>query len=213
MTFLNKYVHTNGTDTPGTPDPTDPKEATMTVSKTVSGEYASTSVSFNFAMTIFEPAIDTDPALPGTYNAYIVGTSNTVVGSPISFETGKQSTFSLKHGEKLVFVNTPVGTRYNVSEEGTPAYQATLDITSNNTPDAGNTFGKNPDNTLGAGIGVTGKYVGEALNLAAFTNIRDAVTPTGLNLNDLPFIGMILLAVGAVALLVMAKARKKSYNK
>ena len=45
-------------------------------------------------------------------------------------------------------------------------------------------------------------------NHADYVNDRDDVTPTGLDLNDLPFIGMILLAVGAIAGYIVVKARK-----
>jgi len=222
MIFTNTYVKTNGTDTPDNPDPTKPAQATLSVSKAVKGEFGSTSVYFSFALTVYNPAFTDapalDPALPGSYKAYVVDASGIATSTEngadagknyIEFADGAQNTFKLKDGQRLVFVNTPVGTRYDVAEDGTPAYQASLLITCNNVAEDDAIDGS----TLGAGVEAEDRFVGEAANKADFTNTRDDVTPTGLNLNDLPFIGMIILALGAAAAFIAFKARKrKSYN-
>ena len=225
MIFTNVYVKTNGPDDPDDPDPTD--DSTLIVSKTVAGTYGSREIYFNFTVKVTAPSLVTTPP---AYKAYIVEGSRiigaaemlasnkvTAAGADsngndyIAFTSGTEKTFSLRHNQRLVFINTPVGTSYNAAEDGTPAYKATLDITCNNTPDTGNTFGA--ANTLGVGVSVSGKLVGELLNQAAFTNTRDEVTPTGLNLNDIPFIGLIALALSAIAFYVVYKARKrKGYN-
>jgi len=104
-----------------------------------------------------------------------------------------------------VFINTPVGTNYDVEENGTPAYKATLVITSNGNEEAALGTG----NPLGANVDASGKLVGEAANKAEFKNARDDVTPTGLNLNDIPFIGLILLALGTAVSFVVIKVRRR----
>ena len=204
MVFTNAYVHTNGTDDIDNPDPTDPAEATLTISKAVDGTYASTSVAFTFKVTVNEPAFVNEPKpdLPGTYTAYIVGPGSTIAGT-VEFPDGTEKSFTLKHGQKLVFVNTPVGTTYDVKETGTAAYKAEANITSNGVSEGAVT------GALGADAEFLHRFVGEAANTAAFTNIREEVTPTGLNINDLPFIGMIVLALAAVAVVAVVKARKR----
>jgi len=52
----------------------------------------------------------------------------------------------------------------------------------------------------------------ETSNTAAFTNNRDYIAPAGLSMNDLPFVGLILLALGALATFVVVKARKGKAN-
>jgi len=200
MTFTNKYVHTNGTDTPDNPDPTDPDQATLTISKKVDGAYASTGIFFDFKLTITNPAIDVSPALPSSYKGYIV--EGSTVSAPITFNVGSTPTsFQLKHGQSLVFVNTPVGTDYTVEENGTLAYEAKLVISNPSSTATGT--------TPGAGVSGKGK-VGEQLNTADFTNKRDDVTPTGLNLNDIPFIGLIALALSAAAFFIVIKLRRRN---
>jgi hypothetical protein len=45
-------------------------------------------------------------------------------------------------------------------------------------------------------------------------NTREDITPTGLNLNDLPFIGMIVLALMSIIGFIILKSRKdKEYGK
>jgi len=122
----------------------------------------------------------------------------------IKISTSEPTAFKLKDGQKLVFVDTPVGTSYKVTETGVAGYQAKVDVTTN---------GGAPVTTNGASIGAdvaTGatERVGEAANGAAFTNTNTGTTPTGLVISDIPFIGLIALAIGAVVAFVVTKSRK-----
>jgi hypothetical protein len=207
MAFTNNYVKTNGSDTPDNPDPTKPNESTLNVSKTVSGDFASTSIYFEFKLKITVPAA-LIPSLGGNtvYKAYVVE-NNTVVGSSIDFQSGMEKTIQLKHGQKLMFVNTPVGTVYDVTEIGTSAYTPAVEVTTN-----GGAPVSNPSNetiTEGGSLAALGQLVGEATNLAAYTNSRDNVTPTGINLSTLPYVGLVLMAFGALVMFVIVKSRKK----
>ena len=52
-------------------------------------------------------------------------------------------------------------------------------------------------------------YVGEGVNAADFTNTNNTTIPTGLDISDLPFIGIIVLAFGAAAVFITVKLRKR----
>jgi len=212
MTFTNTYARTIG----GGGDPTDPDDASLAIGNEVTGLYSSSSIYFDYTFKLTTPAL---PAIPGptTYKAYVVQNGKIVTTEAngaqadkdyIEFESGEANTFKLKDGQQLVFTNTPVGTRYDVCQAGTTAYKASVIITYNGVAAPAVT-----GEDFGDPVGVTNRLVGEEENSAAFTNDRDEdVTPTGLNLNNLPFFGMIFLALGAIVALVAAKARKKSYN-
>jgi len=215
MIFTNTYVKTNGTETPENPDPKDPDQATLSISKTVVGEYGSKTEYFKFNLTVNTPTLVYDPAKDDAskapvYNAYVVEekTANVyeIIGSPIAFTSGTPVDFQLRHNQKLVFVNTPVGTKYAVTEAGAANYTPSYVIKTNGI-DAATVPG-----SMNTSLTADNQYVGEAANLAAYTNTRDEVTPTGLNLNDLPFIGMIILALGAAIAFIVVKARKRNYN-
>ena len=214
MIFTNTYVKTNGGD-PNDPDPLN--YSTLAISKKVTGEFGSTSIYFDYTLELAAPSlVPTTPAAPA-YSAYVVengavvttSANGTIAGTDskgqpyLTFVSGEKTSFSLKHGQELVFINTPVGTSYVVNEAGTIAYTPSYIITYDGTAKAA------VPGSMSAALSTGAQLVGEGANKAAYTNDRDTVTPTGLNLNDLPFIGMLLLAVGATAGYLAFKSRKK----
>ena len=209
MVFTNTYVHTNGSPDPGNPDPADPTEATLTVSKVVSGTLASQDQYFNFSMALAVPSLVANA--PASYDAYVVDTTvtpNAVVGAaiPVSTDSATPTSFQLKHGQDLVFINTPVGTGYSVQELNPAGYIPSYVITTNGmAATAVDTY------NLGDTAATGDQRVGEAANKAAFTNTRDMLAPTGLNMNQLPFIGLIILMAGALAAFIVVKSRKREY--
>jgi LPXTG-motif cell wall-anchored protein len=50
---------------------------------------------------------------------------------------------------------------------------------------------------------------GGPASLANFINARQFDPPTGIITNNLPYIGLILLAIAALALFILAKKRRK----
>lgn len=209
MVFANDYVKTEGPVDPETPDPVN--ESTLDVSKAVAGDFADTTQYFDFTMTLAVPELVRD--VPAYYKAYVVEdgvvidpANNAVAGllgadgTYIQISTSGPTAFALKHGQKLVFVDTPVGTVYTATEMAATHYTTTVTV------------------VTGGGTGITldglatgEQLIGETANSAGFINTRDSVTPTGLNLNNLPFIGLILLAAGALVTFVAVKVRKRSY--
>jgi len=239
MIFTNRYAKVNG----GT-DATDPDDWTLSVSKAVAGIFGDASMYFTYAMTITIPS--DIKGVKNSYNAYIVeentsGTGNDYVfsgtvynhgdidnaNSPIVFTPGTSVTFRLRHGQHLVFIDTPVGTYYEITESASPNYEPSVIVTYDTTetasfkPETTPSEGKilaipanlEKDGNLIKGLGTTKLFVGEGVNSAAFTNERDEITPTGLNLSDLPFIGLIALAAGALVVFIVMKTRKgKNYD-
>jgi len=228
MTFTNKYVRTNGADNPNNPNPqkppaTDPTpgapytgDSTLNIGNEVTGLLGSQIMPFKLSLRIDVPTLIPDYVLPfykaylvdstgpidptGTVNASLIGTDTGGTGTRrfIRFEPGTAINFELKHGQTLVFINTPVGTAYNVAQTAEAGYTTTIQPFYNSV--------KEPLVTALAYAGL----VGERFNAANYTNDYGDEPPTGLNVNDLPFYGLILLAVGGLVIFIVIKARKRN---
>ena len=218
MMFTNDYVKTEGPVDPEKPDPVD--ESTLLISKTVAGDFGDQSQFFTFEMTLTAPALLRD--VPAYYKAYVIEGDTVLTDLTAHAEAGiientgdvpylKVSTsaatvFHLKHGQRLVFVDTPVGTNYSVEEQAATHYVPSVIVTT-----AG-TVGTSITGSISTALSTGPQFVGEEHNSAAFTNTRDSVTPTGLNLNDIPFIVMIILAAGALTATAVIKVRKGKHH-
>ena len=210
MIFTNTYVKTNGADDTTKPDPL--KDATLTVSNELDGILASYDDMFTFTIKVTPPSLVTEP--PAFYKAYIVDSSgvinpalnagDTTPGTDdlgqvyLEISTKDPNTFQLKGGQSLVFVDTPVGTSYVVTDQGLASYEPSLTVTTNGieaTPPIVPPAGHEDGATLASGT----QWVGEGENSAIFTNLRNLVTETGLSMGSLPFVGVMALAVVALA--------------
>ena len=214
MTFGNIYTKFNAGDD------------ILTVIKTVAGPYSSTSYYFDYSLTINKPSLVS--ASVTSYRAYIRegaaivnnltpnkvaagltgtdGLGNTYINVPI----GAPFTFALKHGQSLVFVDAHLGANYTVSESGVSSYVPRAIVTSNNVAFAAVTAAKAASLTVPDGTIITSNpLIGEALNSAAFHNQADGEPITGLTIENLPFIGVIVLAALALGVFIVVKARKR----
>jgi len=230
MSFTNKYGKVNGSPYypdpdpddggPNNPDPTKPTHQTLYFNKTVAGNTGDPSKYFNYEMTIYRPTVVDGTKL--VYRAYVVDSNGIVTTTAngagsgqnyIDFTTGTTKTFSLKHGQSLVFVDTPVGMWYEITEKA-----------SDHTPSASAVYATGPAKPIGAGSvdtdyvlpGTLGEnvrkllFVNEIASGLAFTNTRQDGGPiTGLDINDLPFAGLIVLAASALVVFVIVKFRKR----
>ncbi|MCL2492104.1 MAG: hypothetical protein FWE87_05075 [Coriobacteriia bacterium] len=212
LEFTNTYVKTNIA-----PDGPDPLMGSMlSLSKTVEGDFASSSMYFPFTLSFEVPSL-VDMIDPQPYKAYIVENGAVVTSHENADDLGEDdygfyipvanksnAEIRLKDGQKLVFVNLPVGTSYKIEETGTTSYLPSYTITY-----AGKK-GMVTTGTLSQDLATGTQWVGEMINSADYINTRDQVTPTGLNLNDLPFIGMIVVALSAAAISIAIKSRKRN---
>ena len=220
MAFVSTYVHTNGPADPDNPNPT--KESTLAISKAVKGDLSSDKQYFNFTVKLSAPALVTN--LPEYYRAYVmdatgvISPSNNGAASLLGQDLGDNkfsfikvsasgpTVFTLKHGQKLVFVDTPTGTSYEVSEITPTSYEPSLVVTTNAV--AAKSIVGEKDETLASGQ----QLVGESTNTAAFTNNRTLVTPTGLSVSAAPFIGFVGLAILGLAAYVVVKSRMRAHG-
>ena len=214
MTFENVYTKHNGGDE------TDPINFnTLSISKAVAGAYSSSSIYFEFSVTVTKPESVTDSPV---YKAYIVDggaaltnlTANGITvfatdngGAYVNVSSGTPLSFKLKAGQYLSFTNVHVGASYEVSEEGVAGYVASAIVTTNSIPGGEATGSKDYGLELPDSEVYTLLRVGELTNRTAFTNTNDGVAETGLTISDLPFYSLILLAIGGLAVIVIIKAR------
>ena len=223
LTFTNTYAKTNGAADPEDPDPTADSEATLTVSNAITGAFGNKNLYFDYSMTLTAPSLVSAPAFYRAYvveNGAVINPANnaeaSLIGtdaagseySYIEISTSAATAFKLKDGQKLVFVDTPVGTIYSISETGAAAYDASVVVTTN-----GSAAAPIGGASTGANVATGTQSIGEAANKAVFSNARGDVTPMGLRLSDIPFIGMIVLALGALTGFIIFKSRKRSYNR
>ena len=224
MVFTNTYVKTNGADDPDNPRPFVDSEVVLPISKTVAGALASKEQYFGFSVNITVPSLVVD--VPDYYRAYVVENGEVVTsydnadsailgndpeGTRLSFimvSTSATTQFMLKDGQKLAFVDLPVGTTYDVTETGefSAGYIASVDVYWNDVHVVTSATGNIGDGTTTGGD----QRIGEKGNSVDFTNTRDVVTPTGLTMNEIPFVVMIALVIGAIVAFVTVKSRKRA---
>jgi hypothetical protein len=193
---------------------TDPDDAALTISKTVAGTQGNTTHYFAFTVAPTQPSTVTGTEV---YKGYVVENvlgSDTVVTSSqnsaavvtdpgddyINFPAdGTATAVNLKHGQRLVFVDAHIGAKYVAVETDAFGHTANINLTTNSV---------GPTN-LG-NVTTTGTQpVTEGTDIAAFVNTLNATAPTGINLNTIPFIGLIALAALALAAYVIVRSRRR----
>lgn len=209
LVFTNSY-----TKTPGGGSPSD---GALSISKTVAGSMGDQTKYFPFTVKTKAAGTQSETA---TYKAYLVENGSVIIpaaengtfttgtdgsGTYIVVTAGTDLSINLKHGQSLVFTDLPVGASFEAVEGAVSNYAPSVALTIND--DTVNV----PSGTVGTSLSTSERMIGEKENSAAFTNTFDTtITPTGISMNDLPFIMMIALAAGALVLFVVVKSRKKA---
>lgn len=194
--FTNTYVQEAGTgDKPSNPGEDYNTYGSLNVSKTINkngADSASTTDEFSFQATFKFPT-GTDANTLGGVKAN---------GKAITL-TGGACDFTLKNGETEKFTGLPVGTTMTVTESATPNYKGSADVTIN---------GVNEDSIVAskydAPITVSDKKLGQKKNAVDVTNTYNNVPLTGIIMNNLPYIAMIV--IGAAALVVYVQNKRKN---
>ena len=217
MIFTNTYLKKTG----GT-DPKDPKDTVLEISKKVTEKMADQSKYFEFIVTVSSPEIGV--ATGAAYKAYVIGkedgvekvvtsskngtiAGNDANGSFIMFTAGTAQTVNLKHGERLVFLELPVGSSFTVTESAVSEYTAGYSLILDGKTPAEQT--NQSDNTP---LEITKSYIGESKNSAAFSNAFKTVTPTGLSVDDMPFYILIGAAIAILSGYLVFRFRRKETN-
>lgn len=206
--FVNAYnKNGGGVIDPVDPDPVDPDPESygLKVSKTVAGDYGDRTRGFSFTLDLQLPASAQTAGITSV-KGFICDADNKLVGDPIEFANGSTE-FTLAHGQYLTFKSIPAGTTYTVTETGTPSYQGSAAITVNGESATGASAG------MGENLVTEANAVGsDAGNSTDVTNTFDdqSTTPTGILVNNLPYIAIILVAV--VGCVVIIASRKRRAN-
>lgn len=204
--FNNTYVKVST----GTPDPVDPvnETAALTIGKEVAGNLGDKTKDFSFSLSLTKASTLNDEQ---TYHYYIAEKNGEDWTKLSAYETANKkittaaaTTFTLKHNQKLVIVDAHAGTKYTVTETGTTYYVPSAKYVENG--GAETTSGiKN----AGESLALTTKLIGENTNTVAYTNTySDTNTPTGIIINNLPFILLILIAALGMFCYVAARRRR-----
>ena len=196
--FVNTYRKNAGKITnPNEPTPNKPKPEnfnpgakSLVIKKLVEGDSADKTKDFTFKLTFTKASTDDQ----GTFVGQVGSTSYT-------FENGKEKTITLHHDQSLVFDNLPAGTRYKLVESGSQGYKATASYNENGVI-------RNQTGTASADFTQTSILVGEKTNDNIITNSLPNVTPTGLLIDNLPFI--LMIGLGLAGFVVLSKKRRQA---
>lgn len=161
----------------------------LTVTKSITGTYADKTKTFPVSVVL---------TLPGTASVDNVAVAE---GTTWNAET-KTASADLADGGKIQFTKLPAGTTFTVKETQDQYYRSkvTGDV---ETPDtAYSEYGANVDK---AGITITAS----GKNVAIENNRENITPPTGVIINNLPYILLVVIAGGALAFMAL---KKKAYK-
>ncbi len=213
-TFENNFMKIGSSDDQDSSDDSRHEVSTLEIAKTVTGAMGDKTREFNFTLTITQltanlPAVQqlisqvqsVDPESRAIIERKYHGTIHRNDGSTEAIEikpaVGATCTFTLKDGEYVTFSDMPVGTKYTVTE--TEANQAGYTTTAASLVNGQQ--GTTTENNL----------VGENANMVGYTNNKEAAVPTGIIVNNLPFVMLILVAVCGFTGYIVFR-RKRFYN-
>ena len=176
-------------------------DATLTIEKNTTGTYADKTKKFNFEITFTKSPMSDQTSFTGTIGA-----------QSETYTAGTPKTFSLADGEQLVFSNLPVGTTYVVKElAASDGYTPSVTVVENRTTTLKNKTVQETEALDTLKQDGTKNLVGEADNKVTFTNTHQGgVVPTGILMNNLPFILLVAVAIVAFVSLAVIKRRRTS---
>lgn len=196
--FTNIYRKNAGKITdPNEPNPNkpnvskvDPNAKSLVIKKVVSGATADKSKDFTFKLTFTKASTETSQSITGK----IGETSKT-------FVYGQETTITLRHDQSLVFDTIPAGTRYKLVETGSQGYTASAAYKENGAS-------KNQAGTVSTNFTQDSILIGEKPNDNTITNSLPDVTPTGLLIDNLPFI--LMIGLGLAGFVALSKKRRQA---
>lgn len=170
------------------------ENTSLSIKKNTRGDMADKTKDFGFTITFLKSATADSDTFTGKIG------SETVI-----CEAGEEKSFELHNGESLVFENLPAGTRYVVTEEGTANYTPEVTVVENGTQTVKESA-KKGESLATAKAGNT-NLVGENENVVVYTNTFDNVPVTGVIVNLLPYILMLVGAAAIIAVTFLAKRK------
>lgn len=202
--FENTYVQEAGTGTdPSNPGTDYDNLGSLNVSKKVeknvtTGETTEPTTGDTFSFTaVFTFPAGTDENTLGGVNAN---------GTKITLENGTTHKFTLTDGTNMKFTKLPVGTKITVTEAAKANYKGSAVVTLNGTQESTEAAQKYNDE-----ITVSDKKLGQNKNIVDVTNRFNNVPTTGIIMNTLPYVLMVVLC--AVALFGFVAFKRKKVQK
>ena len=175
--------------------------ATLTIEKNTTGTYADKTKEFNFEITFTKSPMSDKTTFTGN------------IGSePVECTAGIAKSFTLADREQLVFHDLPVGTTYVVKElAATDGYTPSVTVRENQTTTLTDKTVQEAEALDTLKQDGTKNLVGEYENKVTFTNTHQGgVVPTGILMNNLPFILLVAVAIVAFVSLAVIKRRRTS---
>lgn len=200
--FENTYTKEGGKITPGTGgggDTVDTNAKALTIKKQVSGGTADKTKDFSFKLVVKLPSTNKTAATPVQNITVNHGNKPEQVAVDQDGVTITK-TFTLKHDETFTVDSLPAGSHYTVTETGTPGYTASAAYKANGEE-------KKQQGTQSADFTVQDVLVGEKTNENNITNDLPDVTPTGLLIDNLPFI--LMIGLGLTGFVALSRKRRQ----
>ena len=194
--FTNTYVQEAGTGTdPTNPDPTYKTDGSLNVTKAIdaNGGTVDAEKDFDFTATFTFPKGTDATTLGGVKDAN---------GHIITINENETCTFTLKANKNMKFTGVPVGTKISVTESATPNYKGSAVSVFN-----GQSQTKVEASKYNMALTVT-NTLGQKQNKVDVTNKYDYVPTTGIIMNTLPYVLMIVLCGAALMAFVAFKRRR-----
>lgn len=168
------------------------KIASLVIDKTVAGDYGDKTKEF-----LFKLMLTSSPTSNVKKYTATIYTRGEATGKKVTFTVGESKEFKLADNQMLIFEDLPAGTTYKISENTLANYTTTTQVIQNGEESS-------------SGSVVTDILVGEKDNYTRYTNTfkDNTVTPTGIIINNLPFIIMIVLAGAGILFFVISRRRK-----
>lgn len=160
--------------------------ADLIITKKVEGAQGDKTKGFDFTVTFTAPDVLPAGMTADQYLAQITCDKGTI--------SGGTATFTLKDGETAKFGNIIAGTKYTVSEADytSAGYTAKYSTVSN-----GGSATEVHENVL----------AGENTNTATVTNTKASTVVTGVIMNNLPFVVLLVVACAGIALYSVARRK------
>ena len=199
--FVNTYVQEAGTGIdPSNPGTDYDNLGSLNVSKKVeknvtTGETTKPTTGDTFSFTaVFAFPAGTDENTLGGVNAN---------GTKITLTNGTTHIFTLTDGANMKFTKLPVGTTITVTEDAKANYKGSAVVTLNGTQESTKAAQKYNEE-----ITVSDKKLGQNKNIVDVTNRFNNVPTTGIIMNTLPYVLMVVLCAAALFGFVAFKRKK-----
>lgn len=197
----NKYTE-NTNDQPDHPNPDNPDNpdnpgkpnTNLVITKAVAGTQGDKSKQFTFTVTFTAPSVlPNGQSAADVLNAIkpVADGGATITNQGTTTGTTRTITFTAADAQGVTFANLLVGTTYSISESPEAGYTQSFAAVSN---------GENVTSQSGV-------LVGEKTNTGTMTNTHSDITPTGLIMNNMPFVMLGVVAVAGVVAYGAAKRK------